>query len=105
MSVKTHDIYVVDRPNKTNSFIKVWYNNHYHTNGTVLIHVYEKFRSFYLDPDLNIYILTNSAIRKWFAPNYYYYSIGIASNLYNRTPFYIDQRFFSLYFTIFNSEL
>lgn len=92
---ETHDIYVLDRPNKTNSFIKVWYNNHYNNNGTVLIHAYEKFRSFYLDPDLNIYILTNSAIRKWFAPNYYY-SIGIASNLLNRTPFYIDQRF-SLY--------
>ncbi|CAF3586403.1 unnamed protein product [Rotaria sp. Silwood1] len=92
---ETHDIYVLDRPNKTNSFVKVWYNNNYNKHGTILIHANENFRNFYLDQDLNIYILTNSGIRKWFAPNYYY-SIGIISFLNNRTPFYIDQQF-SLY--------
>jgi hypothetical protein len=92
---KTHDIYVLDNPNKTNSLVKVWYKNNYNKTGTVLIQANENFRNFYLDPDLNIYILTNGYIRKWFAPNYYY-SIGLIQSLNNRTPFYIDQEF-SLY--------
>lgn len=92
---ETHDIYVLDRPAKTNSFVKVWYNNNYNKNGTVLVHAYEKFRSFHVDRDSNIYILTDNAIRKWFAPNYYYF-IEIAAPVNNGAPFYVDEQL-SLY--------